>query len=138
LPGQGKADPVDNLEVIYWKSSTPNQYLAHAHVKGSLTRLYPDHSGHKHYYAHCKEDEIIMTDGLQDLLEGSGQPGLAELRSVLQDLLGEATGRLLDEHRLQAHKDRVYRLRLALNGSVRSLVIKRLEPSIPGDWLARQ
>src|SRR2546426_9300941 len=71
-----------------------------------------------------------MIDGLQDLLEGSGQPGLAELRSALQDLLGEAAGRLLDVHRLQAHKNRVYRLRLALNGSIRSLVVKRLEPRI--------
>ncbi len=71
-----------------------------------------------------------MIDGLEDLLAGSGQPGLAELRSVLQDLLGEATGRLLDEHNLQARTNRVYRLRLALDGSVRSLVVKRLGPGI--------
>ncbi len=71
-----------------------------------------------------------MIDGLEDLLAGSGQPGLAELRSVLQDLLGEATGRLLDAYNLQARTNRVYRLRLALDGSVRALVVKRLEPSI--------
>jgi hypothetical protein len=71
-----------------------------------------------------------MIEGLEDLLVGSGQPGLAELRSVLQELLGEATGRLLDEHNLKTHAKRVYRLCLALNGNTRSLVVKCLEPSV--------
>ena len=71
-----------------------------------------------------------MIEGLQDLLAGSQQPGLAELRRVLQDLLGEATGRVLDEHNLKASTKRVYRLRFALDDSVRSLVVKCLEPGI--------
>src|SRR5213594_4053750 len=71
-----------------------------------------------------------MIDGLDDLLEDGSQPGLVELRSLLQHLLGgcEATGKLLETCNLVPRTDRVYRLRFALNDGLRSLVIKRLEP----------
>jgi len=70
-----------------------------------------------------------MIEGLDDLLEGNGQLGLPELRNLLQELLAEpeAAGQLIDQHRL---KPCVYRLRFEINGLVRSLVIKRLDPDI--------
>jgi hypothetical protein len=70
-----------------------------------------------------------MIEGLDDLLEGNGQLGLPELRNLLQDLLAEpgAAGQLIDQHRL---KPCVYRLRFEINGHVRSLVVKRLDPDI--------
>jgi hypothetical protein len=73
-----------------------------------------------------------MIEALDTILEGSGQPGLPELRRLLLSLLGgpEATGRLVDQQPLKAPAVRVHRLRFALNGSVRSLVVKRLEPGI--------
>lgn len=46
---QGQALPISNQQVIAWKHSTANQFLARAHVVGTLTRLYPDHSGHTHF-----------------------------------------------------------------------------------------
>lgn len=40
---------VNNAQVLHWESSTPNQFLARAHVTGQIVGLYPDHSGHKHF-----------------------------------------------------------------------------------------
>src|SRR5213079_707152 len=73
-----------------------------------------------------------MIEGLEELLEGKGQPGLTELRELLQELLAgrDGTGRLLDEQSLKRRTQSVYRLRFAINGQTRSVVIKRLEPEI--------
>jgi hypothetical protein len=82
-----------------------------------------------------------LIEGLDDLLEGSGLPGLAELRRVLGDLLGGpgAAGRLADRRRLAPE---VYRLRFEVGGRVESFVVKRLEPGVAwrnqllaGRWL---
>jgi len=73
-----------------------------------------------------------MIEGLDRVLEGSGQPGVTELRGLLQELLGgrDVAGRLLGEQMLQPRAMRVFRLRFAVNGRTRSLVIKRLKPEI--------
>jgi thiamine kinase-like enzyme len=70
-----------------------------------------------------------MIDGLDCLLEGSGQPGLPELRAALHELFGGTgvAGRVIDEQRL---KERVYRLRFHIQGQVGSLVVKCMDPSI--------
>ena len=72
-----------------------------------------------------------MLEGLDQLLKDSGQPGLAELRQLLAGLLGgpDATGRLVEQSSLKTPL-RVYRVRFAQNGSVRSWVVKRLEPGL--------
>jgi hypothetical protein len=68
-----------------------------------------------------------VIEGLHALLEGSGQPGLAELRACLQEVCGGpgATGCLLEQQRL---KTRVYRLRIETGGGKLSLVVKRMSP----------
>src|ERR1043166_6686671 len=73
-----------------------------------------------------------MIEGCNRILEGSGQPGLTELRGLLEELLGggEITGRLLEQQMLQTKGSRVFRLRFALNGQSRNVVIKRLKPEI--------
>jgi hypothetical protein len=70
-----------------------------------------------------------VIEGLDQFLEGSGELGLAELRNVLQELLGgpTATGRLIDQHRLAPC---VYRLHFDVNDQVGSLVVKRLDPNV--------
>ena len=72
-----------------------------------------------------------MLEGLDQLLKDSGHPGLAELRQLLAGLLGgpDATGRLVEQSSLKTPL-RVYRVRFAQNGSVRSWVVKRLEPGL--------
>src|SRR5256885_12148106 len=73
-----------------------------------------------------------MIEGLDRVLEGSGQGGVTELRSLLQELLGgpDIMGRLLEEQMLQPRAMRVFRLRFAINGQTRSVVVKRLKPQI--------
>ena len=67
-------------------------------------------------------------DGLEGLLGGSGQPGLAELRAVLGELLAPGgAGRLVEASEL---KPRVHRLRFAGPGGTRRLVVKRLDPDV--------
>src|SRR5438093_1459487 len=76
-------------------------------------------------------NSAAMLEGLDQLLKDSGHPGLAELRRLLADLLGgpDATGRLVEQSSLKTPV-RVYRVRFAQNGSVRSWVVKRLEPGL--------
>jgi thiamine kinase-like enzyme len=75
-----------------------------------------------------------MIEGLDHLLESSGQPGLAELREALNDLLdgSKSSGRLVEEKMLQPKGQRVFRLRFTVggNGDTRSLIVKRLKPEI--------
>src|SRR5262249_37045973 len=68
-----------------------------------------------------------MIEGLERVLEGTGQPGLPELRWALCKLPGEpaTSGRLLDERPLGS---RFYRLRVAVRDEIHSLVVKRLRP----------
>jgi len=72
---------------------------------------------------------VNMIEGLDGLLEGSGQPGLPELRTSLCKLFGgpDVAGRVIDEQPL---KSRVYRLRFDAGGQLRSLVVKRLDPEV--------
>jgi thiamine kinase-like enzyme len=73
-----------------------------------------------------------MLEGLDHLLQNSGQPGLPELRELLEELLGgsHGSGRLTEEQTLQPRGQRVFRLRFTVNGHARSVVIKRLKPEI--------
>src|SRR5262245_38448005 len=70
-----------------------------------------------------------MITGLGDVLAGSRDLGLTELRALLGALLGGpgATGRFLQRSGLNG---RVDRLRFQVNGQERSLVVKRLAPEI--------
>src|SRR2546426_7575992 len=73
-----------------------------------------------------------MIEGLDKILEGSGLPGLTELRELLQELVGgrDEPGRLIGQDMLKPRSQRVFRLRFAINGQTRSVVVKRLKPEI--------
>ncbi|HYV31922.1 MAG TPA: phosphotransferase [Candidatus Binatia bacterium] len=81
--------------------------------------------------AGCQEDywRPDMIEGLDDLLEDSGQPGLVELRLLLQEIFNEpaALGQVLEQRKLPSRRLRVYRLRFVFDGWVRSVVAKRME-----------
>jgi hypothetical protein len=44
-----KPIPVNNKEVLVWKTSTPNQFKHRSYVSGTVLQAYPDHSGHQHF-----------------------------------------------------------------------------------------
>jgi phosphotransferase family enzyme len=73
-----------------------------------------------------------MIEGLDNVLEGCGQPGLIQLRGLLENLLGgrEAEGRVADQQVLQPRSSRVFRLRFLINGQSRQVIVKRLRPDI--------
>ena len=66
-----------------------------------------------------------MIEGLEHVLEGTGQPGLPELRWALCKLPAESAEKLVEEQQL---KSRVFRLRFEARDRIRSLVVKRLDP----------
>lgn len=73
-----------------------------------------------------------MIEDLDRLFEGSGQPGLSELRELLQDLLGGAAaqGRFLESLELKPQSKRVFRVRFAVPGRPDTVIVKRLSPTI--------
>jgi len=68
-----------------------------------------------------------MIEGLEQVLEATGEPGLDELRRALPGVLHESTGTMLYTG-AQRLKSRVYRLRFAAGSGSRSVVLKRLTP----------
>jgi len=75
-----------------------------------------------------------MIEGLDQLLDGCGQPGVPELRGLLQELLGGASakGRFLGHSELKKETLRVFRLRFAVAGQPGTLIAKRLSPATAG------
>ncbi len=73
-----------------------------------------------------------MIEGLDKALDGRPQAGLAELSDLLGELLGghRANARLVEPQMLRshAHLSRVFRLRFATDGQIRSMIVKRLKP----------
>jgi hypothetical protein len=79
---------------------------------------------------------------LDDILESSGQPELAELRKALRELLGVRVAKdwLIGLHQLASG---AHRVRLEPDGRVDSLIVKRLEARVAqrnqlvtGRWLS--
>jgi hypothetical protein len=73
-----------------------------------------------------------MIDGLDRVLEQVDQPGVTELRDLLEHVLGgrDVEGRFVDQQTLQPRASRVFRLRFVVNGHIRTVVVKRLKPEI--------
>jgi Phosphotransferase enzyme family len=70
-----------------------------------------------------------LTEVINEVLSNCPQPGLAELRDSLHELLGNGNlaSRTIGTEALVRG---VYRLRIETNGATRSLIVKRLEPEI--------
>ena len=45
----GKPLDVMNDQVLTWKTTTANAFLARARIQGKVDQLFPDHSGHRHF-----------------------------------------------------------------------------------------
>src|SRR5205809_1219942 len=75
-----------------------------------------------------------MIEGLDQLLDGYGQPGVPELRGLVQELLGGAstTGRFVGHSELKPETRRVISLRFAVDGQRGTLIAKRLSPATAG------
>lgn len=55
----GKNIPVNNSQVIQWKSTTQNQFLGRGHVQGRLTGVYPDRNNHAHFQIELSPAETL-------------------------------------------------------------------------------
>lgn len=48
-PSYGRPLPLNNDQVLHWKRTTPNQFRERGNVKGPITRIFPDATGHNHF-----------------------------------------------------------------------------------------
>ena len=81
----GKVLNVMDDQVATWKSTTRNQFLARAHVTGTIHRIFPDHSGHNHF-------EIQMNNSAGDTLELVYNKSFGNLPSLRAGMKVEACG----------------------------------------------
>ena len=49
LDNSGKILPVNNAQVLKWKTSTQNQFHGRGHVQGELVQAYSNYTGHNHF-----------------------------------------------------------------------------------------
>ncbi len=75
----------NNEQVLIWKKSTANQFLARGHVSGTVTQLFPDHSGHNHF-------EILIGTGPDDTLEVIYNQSFGKLPAIHLGMEVEACG----------------------------------------------
>jgi hypothetical protein len=79
------AMPIDNQAVLALKASTPNQYLARAHVSGTVGQIYADEHGHNHF-------ELIIGSGPTDTIEIVYNISFGELPQMQAGMSVEACG----------------------------------------------
>jgi hypothetical protein len=91
LDKDGSVLPVDNSDVSSWKTSEPNQYLARAHVQGTITRLYSPATGHDHF-------EITMSNDGGDTLEVVYNHGFGPLPQLSVGMNVEACGDFINSY----------------------------------------
>lgn len=72
LDNAGQALSLNNDQVLQWKAAGQDQFHSRGHVKGSLVRNYPDHTGHTHFEVQIGNDatdtiEVIYNQSFGDL-----------------------------------------------------------------------
>ena len=45
----GASLDIINTQVLDWKATTTNAFLARARIQGTVDQVFPDHSGHRHF-----------------------------------------------------------------------------------------
>jgi len=83
--GSDGAIPIDNQAVLSLKTSTPNQYLARAHVSGTIGQVYADEHGHNHF-------ELLLGPGPTDTIEIVYNISFGELPGLQSGMSAEACG----------------------------------------------
>jgi hypothetical protein len=76
---------VNNAEVIQWKQTTQNQFHSRAHVLGTLTKVFADHSGHHHM-------EVKIGNGAGDDVEVIYNEAFGAMPALAPGMTVEACG----------------------------------------------
>ena len=76
---------INNDQVANWKATTANQFLSRGHVSGTISQIFPDHSGHNHF-------EIQMDVKGNDTLEIIYNQSFGALPSLKKGMKVEACG----------------------------------------------
>lgn len=85
LGAQGQTLPVNDSQVITYKSTTPNQFLARAHIQGILQHAYADKTGHSHF-------EVKIGAGPKDNIEVVYNQSFGALPQLAPGMVIEACG----------------------------------------------
>lgn len=79
------AMPIDNQAVLNLKTSTPNQFLARAHISGTVGQVYADEHGHNHF-------ELLIGSGPTDSIEVIYNISFGNLPTIQTGMSVEACG----------------------------------------------
>ncbi len=85
LDNSGKELPAINEQVLQWKASTPNQFLARGHVTGVIQNIYPIRNGHYHFQAQ-------IGPKLTDTIEVIYNISFGQINNIVPGLSVEACG----------------------------------------------
>lgn len=82
LDKRGNTVQINNDQVLDWKTSTPNQYTARAHITGHLTKIYRDATGHHHWEATLDSNQPGTLEVIYD--EGFGPVPTPEIGQAVE------------------------------------------------------
>lgn len=77
--------PVNNEQVLQWKTTTDNQFTARGHVVGSVTQVFPDRNHHNHF-------EIKIGKNSSDVIEVVYSQDFGSLPNIVPGMNIEACG----------------------------------------------
>ena len=83
---KGKVLPINAEQVIDWKHNTPNKFEARAHLKGIVSKLYPDKNGHRHF------EITIVSQNQEDTIEIIYNEDFGKMPEVELDMKVETCG----------------------------------------------
>jgi hypothetical protein len=83
---EGEVLDFNASQIIYWKYNTENEFRSRGHIKGTISKLYPNKTGHTHF-------EITFKDkGTEDTLELVYNDEFGELPELSIGMTAEACG----------------------------------------------
>ena len=68
---RGSILPIDNQNALNMEKTTANQFTTQAHVEGTVTAIYPNHSGHQHFAIQLGSDSSQGIEVVYDMAFGN-------------------------------------------------------------------
>lgn len=84
---KGKELPLNGFQVIEWKHTTANKFEGRAHLKGTVSKIYPDKNGHRHF-------QMIFNDvkNNEDTIEVIYNESFGKISEIEIDMTVETCG----------------------------------------------
>lgn len=122
IPDCPGAVNVNNEQVIQWKKTTPNQYLARGHIDGTVQRIFKNKTGHRHW-------EILIGSGADAVVEVIYNEDFGKVPNPYIGMKVEACGDYITSNK------KVGSLQPSPDGAIVHWVHKSTSPKHPSGFL---